>query len=62
MQIDILAGLNVNELTRTRSSGQPVNTHVVQSRQPAAPDYAEMQRVVHNGPTSPAPPARPALP
>jgi hypothetical protein len=54
MQIDILAGLNVNDLTRTRSTGQPINSHVVPARQPAGPDYERMQRIVHNVPAKPA--------
>lgn len=61
MQIDVLAGLTVNDLTRTRSFGQPVNTHVVPLRTPAAPDYAEMQRVVHNPSSTPVQGPRTAL-
>ena len=52
MNWDAIATTKVNDLTRTRSSGRPVNTHVVQSRVSAGPDYERMKKLVHDSDSS----------
>ena len=48
MTWDMMASLQVNQLTRTRSAGKIVNTHVVERPRPIEMDYARMRDTVHN--------------
>lgn len=47
MNWSAIAAARVNDLTRTRSEGRPINTHVVRSHAPQAPDYERMKKLVH---------------
>lgn len=54
-----IAATKVDDLTRTRSTGRPVNTHVVPSRISDQPDFDRMQKLVHpRGRKEAAPPRR----
>jgi hypothetical protein len=55
MDWSAIATSRVNDLTRPRSAGQPINTHVVPSRLTQEPDFERMKQLVHN--TSGKPPA-----
>jgi len=48
MNWNILASVKVDDITRTRASGRPVNTHVTPARAPNRPNYEMMQRMVHD--------------
>lgn len=48
MNWNILASVKVDDITRTRSSGRPINSHVTPARAPQKPDYELMQRMVHD--------------
>ncbi len=48
MNWNILASVKVDDITRTRSAGRPVNTHVTPARAPNKPNYELMQRMVHD--------------
>lgn len=50
MNWDMLATVKVDDITRTRSSGRPVNTHVTPARKPNTPDYEKMKLMVHPAP------------
>jgi hypothetical protein len=47
MSWETMASLQVNELTRTRSSGRPTNMHVVERAKPIEIDFVRMRDVVH---------------
>ena len=59
MNWSTIAMTRLDELTAIRSSGRPVNTHVVPSRTPPAPDFERMKTLVHNTEQTPLPPAEP---
>ena len=48
MILNMLATVKVDDITRTRSSGRPVNTHVTPARAVNKPDYEKMKRLVHD--------------
>ncbi len=54
MTWDMMASLQVNKLTRTRSAGKIVNTHVVERPRSIEMDYARMRDAVHNPFVAPA--------
>lgn len=45
-----IAATKVNDLTKTRSAGRPVNSHVVLSRPAPKPDYDLMKKAIHSAP------------
>lgn len=47
MKFTLLASTDVHELTKARSAGKPINTHVVIQPKPLRPNYEEMQRIVN---------------
>ena len=54
MTWDMMASLQVNQLTRTRSAGKIVNAHVVERPRPIEMDFARMRDAVHNPSAAPA--------
>lgn len=47
MHRDLLASADIREITKPKSSGQPMNRHVVTSRKRKEPDFGHMRDVVH---------------
>jgi hypothetical protein len=59
MDTNALADMKVNELTKTRSAGRPINIHVARCQLPDRPDFELMRRAVHAPPRTPEPEKEP---
>lgn len=46
----VIASSRIDEVTKPRSTGNPVNPHVVPHRREPAPDYDKMRDLAHNPP------------
>lgn len=53
MDTNALAAVKVNDLTKTRSAGRPVNSHVIRWSSGPSPDYEKMRLAVHAEPKAP---------
>ena len=53
MTYNTIAATKVSDLTRPKSVGTPVNTHVVQAVKEPTPDYEAMRRVIEGKGTPP---------
>ena len=49
MNLDVTA-FGVDQLTKPRSTGRPINVHEVRRKPASEPDYDRMRELVHNKP------------
>jgi hypothetical protein len=53
-----ITATKLDDITRTRGAGRPVNTHVMPSHSIKEPDFERMKRLVHDTDNGKAPESR----